>query len=284
MQAEKLYQKLDSDFIKTEFTDEWFKYMSELKNYLAPNFQQQEMGLVFDFTPTINKVYTAVFPSDKVLKKILEDDISEALLFVHHPMVWDIGEVDSPFKNIPINLLEQLKEQKIAIYSLHVPLDAYGEFSTSKTLATSLGLKIIKPFAFYRGGLAGVITKNDRVDNLENLMKLIEGAVGHKCKGYFYGKKICLGDKIAIVAGGGNDLGILKEMKNENVQTLITGVTVENDFSKNAHEFAKNNKINIIGATHYSTEKFACLAMVDYFKKLNLPAEFIEDEPMMEDL
>jgi hypothetical protein len=39
-----------------------------------------------------------------------------------------------------------------------------------------------------------------------------------------------------------------------------------------------------MGGTHYTTEKPACLAMCDYFQKLGLPAEFIEGEPVMEDL
>jgi len=51
-----------------------------------------------------------------------------------------------------------------------------------------------------------------------------------------------------------------------------------------AHKIAEENGINVLGGTHYSTEKFACIAMVDYFKKLNLPSEFIEDEPVLEDM
>jgi hypothetical protein len=57
-----------------------------------------------------------------------------------------------------------------------------------------------------------------------------------------------------------------------------------NDHSRAAHEFAQAKKINILGGTHHSMEKFACIAMCDYFKKLGLSCEFIEDIPVLEDL
>jgi putative NIF3 family GTP cyclohydrolase 1 type 2 len=59
---------------------------------------------------------------------------------------------------------------------------------------------------------------------------------------------------------------------------------VLNDRSRAAHDIARENKINILGGSHYSTEKFACMAMCGYFRKQGLPSEFIEDTPVMEDL
>ncbi len=35
----------------------------------------------------------------------------------------------------------------------------------------------------------------------------------------------------------------------------------------------------MIAATHYSTERFACIAVQDFFKSLGVPSEFIDDEP-----
>jgi len=58
-------------------------------------------------------------------------------------------------------LVEKLKERRISIYNLHVPLDNYSDYSTSKTLADALNIEIVKPFAEYCGGLAGVIGKTN---------------------------------------------------------------------------------------------------------------------------
>jgi hypothetical protein len=47
---------------------------------------------------------------------------------------------------------------------------------------------------------------------------------------------------------------------------------------------AKRGRVNVMGATHYSTEKYACVAMVDYFHKLGLDAEFVAGPPCRADL
>ena len=75
-----------------------------------------------------------------------------------------------------------------------------------------------------------------------------------------------------------------EEISNAGVNTFVTGVAVKNEHSSKAHVYAEKQGINILGGTHYSTEKFACMSMVDYFTKIGLPSEFIEDEPVMEDI
>ena len=76
----------------------------------------------------------------------------------------------------------------------------------------------------------------------------------------------------------------LEAIAQEGVNTFVTGITAKNSHSQKAHEFAESHGINILGGTHYSTEQFACIAMCDYFNKLGLPAQFIKDKPVMEDL
>ena len=60
-------------------------------------------------------------------------------------------------------------------------------------------------------------------------------------------------------------------------------MTVLYDFSREVHEFEKEKGINLLGGTHYSTEKFACMALVEYFEQLGLLCEFIEGRYYMED-
>ncbi len=54
--------------------------------------------------------------------------------------------------------------------------------------------------------------------------------------------------------------------------------------TEKGHEFAKQNNINIIGATYNSTEKFACIKMVNFFKELGLSSSYIEDKVVYEDM
>jgi putative NIF3 family GTP cyclohydrolase 1 type 2 len=85
-----------------------------------------------------------------------------------------------------------------------------------------------------------------------------------------------------VASGGLNDT--IEEIAQNNVNVLVTGITAKNEHSKKAYEFAKNQGINILGGTHYSTEKFACMSIVNYFRRIGLSSEFIEDEPVLEDM
>jgi len=282
MIASELYKHLEDDFMKPEFSDDWFQYMSELEAYIFDDFKIKNMGLLCDFTEIVNNVYTAVFPSENVLKNIIGKG-GQAMLFVHHASIWDLKKSSNGFYNMDISLLENLKEKQISIFCYHVPLDNFSEYSTSKTLADALGIEIIKPFIEYNGGICGIIGKT-KYKTVNELQKKYSEVVGHETKIYQYGNNEIENNIVGICAGGGNDIFVVEELIKNNINTLITGISLKNDFSAKIHEFEQNNKINIIGGTHYSSEKFACMAMCKYFLKFGLSAEFIEDEPCLEDM
>lgn len=101
---------------------------------------------------------------------------------------------------------------------------------------------------------------------------------------YNYGNGKIKDKTVTVIAGGGNDVDMLEKIAKAGVNTFVIGITVKNDHSRKAHDFAEKHKINILGGTHYSTERFACIKMCNYFKKIGLPSEFIEDKPVMEDM
>jgi putative NIF3 family GTP cyclohydrolase 1 type 2 len=283
MEATKLYQQLEKDFITSEMSDDWAQHMDSIEDFLSENFKKRSMGLVSDFAKEINKIYTAVFPSSKVMRKILDDGTRDAMLFVHHPSIWDIRKAPEIFQQMDRELLQQFKDRRISIYNLHVPLDNFGEYSTSVTLAKALGIKPKNSFAPYFGGMAGVFGETNSKTVLD-LKGKFQNAIGHEVSLYDYGSNEIKDGIVAIAAGGGNSIEILEDIAKSGVNTFITGITAKNEHSKEAHEFAEKHKINILGGTHYSTETFACIAMVDYFKKIGLPSEFIEDVPIIEDM
>ena len=283
MQASKIYTQLEKDFIKPEFEEDWSDRVDTIQKFITNNFKKRSMGLVCDFTQQINKVYTAVFPSHKVMQAILNKKETDIMLFLHHPAIWDLYAPPKAFRQINRELLQQFKKRRISIYALHVPLDHYSEYSTSGTLAKALEVKIQKPFGPYRGSLCGVFGTTD-IQSVQELRKKYQSLIGHKASLYQYGTNAIKNQKVALVGGGGNKVEFIKELVKEGVNTFVTGVTVLNEYSEETHNYAKKNKINILGGTHYSSEKFACIAMCEYFRKLGLPSEFIEGEPMLGDL
>ena len=282
MLAKELYDHLEKDFIKPGLVDEWYKYMEELEPFICKNFKERDMGLVCDFAKNINHVYTAVFPSENVLQKIINNS-DEAMLFVHHASNWDLKKSPVGFYLMNSDLLEQLKKKNISIYCLHSPLDNYGENSTSKTLADVLDIEIDKPFINFYGAVCGIIGRT-KLKTINELQIKYSKVVGHETKLYQYGDNTILDNKVAVCAGGGNQDFVVEELMENNVKTLITGITVKNEISAKVHELEEKNGINVIGGTHYSSEKFACMAMCKYFSKLGLSTEFVEDNPCFEDM
>jgi len=219
VKAIELYAHLEKDFILQGLWDEWSKYMGDTKDFICTNFLKRSMGLVYDFAEDINKVYTAVFPEKSVTDKILNDNIENAMLFVHHPSIW-LGSGN--WNEIDLEVLKEFKKRKISVYNLT---------------------------CYYK-----------------------------------YGEDEIKDGMVALIAGGGNDLNFLKEMLENDIHILVTGITCEDEHSKESHDFAKENKISLLGGTHYSTEKFACIKMCDYFKRLGLTSEFIEGKPVFFDM
>jgi putative NIF3 family GTP cyclohydrolase 1 type 2 len=283
MKAVNLYEQLEKDFIFPYLYDGFAEYMPDMHPYMTDNFKERSMGLVCDFTNEINQVFTAVFLSDKVMENIFANNIDNAMLFLHHPVGWEFRGTSQRFFQIDNKWVEKCREHKISIYAIHVPLDNYSPYSTSKSLADAIGLDIIKPFSEYRGGLAGVIGKT-ACRTVGELQEVFTSAVEHQTKLYPYGDEIIRNGLVAVVAGGGNDMEVLPEVYAENINTFVTGLSVLNEFSVEVHQFERENKINVMGGTHYSTEKFACQNMCMYFRKLGLPARFVDDVPVFEDL
>jgi putative NIF3 family GTP cyclohydrolase 1 type 2 len=285
MDARSLYQKLDTDF-ELEKCSEYTWDLSDLGAPVTESFKKTSMGLVLDNAESIDKVYTAVFPSEAVIGRLLDSNERDVLLFTHHPMIWDTSINGIPFRNIPHEFLSELQEHRISYYSIHVPLDRNGPYSTTVSLAKALGVEPERYFFEYFGAEVGVIGKTDR-SSLSEFVEGVRTAVGHKVKVWRYGSEEIKDSQVAIVAGGGSEPDIARDIAEAGLNVYVTGVTrlVESyEPSIIFHDICKENAINVVGATHYSTEKFACIALVDYFTKLGLASEFIEDKPSLDDL
>jgi len=286
MQATILYTHLDRDFIHPELSDDFSEYMPDMWQYMTDSFRSRSMGVVCDFSQEIHRVYTAVFPSKRVMNKLLKDASNNpdgTLLFLHHPIDWGCRNGKLGWTQIPTKLIETCKKMNISIYAIHTPLDNYGRYSTGRTLAEAMGLTIIEPFIEYRGGLAGIIGRT-RCKTTMELSNLLCSVFGHAPKLYPYGSETIIDGVVAVITGGGNNIGASPVIVSRGINTFVTGVSVCNEVSSSIHQYEQAKGINLFGGTHYSTEKFACMNMCYYFRKLGLPAQFIDDTPTLEDL
>jgi len=284
MKAQELYKKIDNEFeIDNLNEDGWG--MFDLGDFVTESFKNTKKGLVLDNSSIIEKVYTAVFPSEPVLDHIIASGAKDSLLFTHHPMIWDTSSSGYPFRNIPDKYLEVFQKKNISLYTIHVPLDRNGPYSTTVSLARALDIETEKEFFEYFGVMVGIIGRTECASIFE-LSGKVKETVGHLLKIWVYGSSQIENGKVALVAGGGNDPIVIEELAETDVRTYITGVTMQNpDYepSLRFHELCDEYKINVIAATHYSTEKFACIAILKFFEKLGVPSEFLRDELLLSD-
>jgi putative NIF3 family GTP cyclohydrolase 1 type 2 len=284
MKAKKLYEKIGIDFEIDKLKDDWS--FVEFNEFINPDFKERYIGVMLDNTDEIEKVYTSTFPDTEVLDNILVRNETDILFLSHHAMVYDPTLEGLPFYNIPTGYLEKLKERRISFYVLHIPLDKNGTYSTSVNLAKQLQLQITGEFCEYLGSKVGVICETD-FSKLEDFALQVENIMGHEIKIRRYGDDIIERKTVAVAAGGGCIDFVAQELTVLGINTFLTGCTKPiPSFEPNMefHRIAKGNNINLVGATHYSTEKFACMAIVEYFAGLGIKAEFIEGSPCMDDL
>ncbi len=285
MEAKELYKSLDKDFEIVKYKDEWGIGLEDNK-FINPDFKERYIGVMLDNSDKINKVYTSTFPDTNILDEILGRNETDILLFSHHAMGYDPTLKGFPFYNIPVDYLKELKRRRISFYVLHIPLDKNGIYSTSMSLARVLHLTVESEFCEYLGCKVGVICQTD-FTKITDFTLHVRKIIGHDIKVRQYGRRIIEKRRVAIAAGGGCFDFIARELTELGLNTYLTGITKPMpsfEPAKEFHRIVKESKINVVGATHYSTEKYACMAMEEYFAGLGIKAEFIEGTPRLEDL
>lgn len=282
MRSDLVYGKLDADFILDGITDDWGAETRAVEAHLTRSYRERFMGLMFDFSPRIERVYTAVFLCDEIVAGLKNEH--NAMLFVHHPIreYYDRNR-DCIAETVSEESVRLLSGNSIAVYNLHIPLDHFSPCGTNTTLARALGLTVLEKCAPYRGAYTGVVCGTPFL-TLGELSNRIETVLGHEAGVYAYGDADIGSKPVAIVAGCGHEREVIDELIASGIGTLVTGVSLRCERSEALHRYDELNRINVIGGTHYSTEKFALMKMCEYFSGMGLPAEFIEQNPCLLDL
>jgi putative NIF3 family GTP cyclohydrolase 1 type 2 len=265
--AQSLYAQLESMFLLHDCQDSW----PGLHDHPAvcAEFKQRSMGLVLDFASRIDRTATAVFPSRRVIAHLRDTGFCDGVLVTHHPMHWDL-KTPQVWSFPDTESLNFMRDQRIALYALHTPLDRDGPCATGRTFAEAIGMHVEQTFYPYMGHEAGVVGQSP-TDNLRQLARIIASAVGHEVATHRYNTASL--DRVAVV-GGGVDLQAIEQAAALGVQALVTGISVINAHSASAHHAAERSGMAWIGASHYSSERFACEALAVSLRSLGLPSFF----------
>ena len=287
MKLSTIVNALDEKFEVRTIKEDWSWAFDNLvpKARLTSGFVSSSLGLMVSQGEECSKIYTACFPSRFVLSQIEKKGIKDVLLAVKHPFDWDGSKGFIPFTD---DDLDRIKRFRINIYSLHTPLDKNrnesGLCSTAFGFAKAIGLKVHGEFGKEGDlnprmniGVYGSVVEQD----LGIISRSISSRLKHEVKSWNH-NPIAV-KKVGIVTGGGAQKRLIVEAKALGIDTYITGVIQPNSWppsNQMIQEFfdiSKKFNINIIGASHYLTEKYALEFSMPYFSRLGLPAEFIED-------
>jgi len=150
-------------------------------------------GLQVENSGSVKRILAAVDVGLPVIKKAAEAGPG-SLLVVHHGLFWSgVQMVTGIFRE----KLELMLEADMALYSVHLPLDAHAAIGNNVLLAKALGLRGLRPFLGF--GRAGTFT-GFRTELVRRLMKTT-GRVPEVCAAGPARPR-----KVGVITGGAGDM------------------------------------------------------------------------------
>jgi putative NIF3 family GTP cyclohydrolase 1 type 2 len=266
----RVYQAMDYDYPQT----------------LEPDFCVRFNGLMLRAAETVEEVYCAAFPSPEVIGRVLDSARGSALLFLHHPV--DMEVAGTGFLPIPPRILEQLKAEGISVYSCHAPMDCHDEIGTNASIVRAFQVQVEQSFAEYGGGFAGRVgaIAPSSVDELIATGQEVFGVERVEVGG----AELAQITRVAIVAGGGDDVELMEEAEALGAEAYLTGEWYtrttpleesERHWAETNRaaclEYAESSNMAMLGFSHAATEFLVMRSqMGDWFRGRGLHVACLE--------
>jgi putative NIF3 family GTP cyclohydrolase 1 type 2 len=235
------------------------------KEAFESDFSLRFNGLMIKGLGNVSEVFCSVFPTEEVLHNFIEKSQEGDLLFLHHPIDLQCGDprnqknLGAGFTAINPKTIEAILSKHLSIYSCHAPMDCTNDIGTNAAIVKSLDADVINEFLPYGNGNAGRICKINPLSTKELIRKLLK--IFEISYVDFAGKEIQEINKIAIVAGGGDDTEIMQEIEKAGVQAYVTGEIHSyhsSDWAKQntikVNQYAEKTNMSLIGVSHASSE------------------------------
>ena len=287
MRLDDLVAELDAYFrVPDVQNDDWAPAFAAVydtdywREYVEPGYEGRWNGLMVRGTGEVGRVATCVFPSDRIVDGLEPG----TLLFSEHPLDF----ADEPgFLPLSAESFRALKKRACGFFHAHAPLDMHPEVSPSRLCAEGVGLEALEEYFPIADGIPGgaAIVGESRL-SLESLAEAFRVFLGPEIKVHVITRPRYEAGRVAVVAGGGADVEIFRELIACGCQIFVTGNAATNcridwiqEKVRAFRELAEAHEIALVDAMHYGMEKPPQLAMVSWFQQRGLPAEFVPDGP-----
>lgn len=223
----------------------------------AGDYPGAHNGLQVENSGGVKRILAAVDSGLPVIRKAAAFGPG-SLLVVHHGLFWPgVQMITGVFRE----KLEVMRRADMALYSVHLPLDAHATLGNNVLLAKACGLRGLKLFCDFgrEGSFSG---------SLGNLIRRVARATGRT-------PQVCAAGpaklrKVGVITGGAGDM--VDKAAAAGVDTFITGEGPQWSWVR-----AEELGINVIYAGHYATETFGVKALAGYLaKKFRVPWKFVE--------
>ncbi len=228
----------------------------ELEMYLESTFLERFHGLMVRNSQRVEKVYSIVFVSDEIVKKVLARGERDVLLISHHPLVMETS--GRGFLPLSERCFVEMQDRGISLYVLHTPLDVHAEISPSGALARDLGLTELERCYKVPGGYAGVYGRLPAPIEFNVLLERVSDVTGVSDVHFIRNREMA--QTIAVLGGGTNADGIRK-VEALGCDALVTGTyynQVQTEIGqryRDEFERVKDSlEINLVECSHYASE------------------------------
>lgn len=182
-------------------------------------FCERFNGLMLRSSDNVQKVFCCSFPTPDVISTVIERADRPALIFAHHPVDMEVS--GRGFLPIAPDHLEALQTNAISFYAVHAPLDGQDSCGTNSAILQELDLREIEKFVSYGQGYAGRIAEFETPHSLDCLATIRRS---------FQVPRLEIGgnapreiSRVAVVAGGGDDLDIISEAADRGCDMYLSG-------------------------------------------------------------
>lgn len=216
--------------------------------------------------PDSKQIKKIAFAVDAVEATVLKaKELGADMLFVHHGLFWGGCEklVATHYKRVAPFI-----QNDIALYAVHLPLDANNPCGNNYGLANRLEMKDLEPFGEWRGMMCGVKGRLAAPLTAQQLSEKVLGAGEKPLQILPFGKEEI--ETVGIISGGGCD--DVYQAIEQGLDAYITG-----EIEHSIYHYVLESKINMIALGHYQSETIGVnLVKEKVEKELGLETVFID--------
>jgi len=221
-------------------------------------------GLQIANSGRVTKVVTGVDASLRLLKEAAHRGAD--CVVCHHGLSW--GDSLKRITGLNHRLVSYAIGHDMAVYAVHLPLDAHPRYGNNAQLCKALGLTRAKPAFTYHGETIGFTGSYARALPFTDFCDRVRAAVNPDIRVLGFGKKNVR--TVGVVSGGASDM--IDQATDLGVDAYLTG-----EPSLQGYNLAEHLSQNAVFAGHYATETFGVKALARLIaQRLHLHAEFVD--------